>query len=56
MGMVQYDGVQPLADGGAVRELLDGAVPADRRKGTAHGRVLLQEEGRIVAPVHAIPA
>ena len=35
--MMQHDGVQPLADGGSVRQLLDGAVPADGRKGSVDG-------------------
>jgi hypothetical protein len=51
--IVQHDRIQPLADCGSVRQLLHGAVPAHRRKGSADGRVLVQEEGRIDARTEA---
>ncbi|MQL78025.1 hypothetical protein Taro_010454 [Colocasia esculenta] len=44
------DRVQPLPDGGGLRELPDHPVPADRGQGQAYGGMLLQEEGRLDGP------
>uniref|UniRef100_A0A0D3DUR1 40S ribosomal protein S27 n=1 Tax=Brassica oleracea var. oleracea TaxID=109376 RepID=A0A0D3DUR1_BRAOL len=40
--------VQSLADRCCMRKLPDSSVPAYRRKGKAHGRMLFQEEVRLI--------
>ena len=48
-GLLQHhDGVLSLPDGGALRQLLRGAVPAHRRARAAHGGVQLPAQGRLI--------